>query len=34
MVESGEREIDDVDGVLPDGINVADAEFSPKQRSS
>lgn len=34
MVESGEREIDDDDGVLPDGIKVADAEFSAKHRSS
>lgn len=34
IVESGEREIDDDDGVLPAGINVADAEFSAKHRSS
>lgn len=33
MVESGEREIDDDDGVLP-GIRVTDAEFSPKHLSS
>lgn len=36
MVESGEREIDDDDDVLPVGISVVvvDAEFSPKHRSS
>lgn len=34
IVESGEREIDDDDGVLPAGIKLADAEFSLKQRSS
>lgn len=34
MVESGDREIDDDEGVLPDGIRVAEAEFSAKHRSS
>lgn len=34
MVESGDREIDEDDGVLPAGIKVADAEFSLKHRSS
>lgn len=32
-MDSGERDIDD-DDVLLDGIKLADAEFSPKQRSS
>lgn len=34
IVDNGERDIDDVDGVFPDGIRLAEAEFSPKQRSS